>query len=173
MIIFSERCVNFSYSTVLLLTSKYYLKKKRVRSSVKKAANIFIITAILMVATMSQIHLWKCLINGDLLLSPGCKSEVVEQTCCSAYETTQVTTTDDKCCEKIQSAKDFTLEKVDSSLTAKERQVADISCLYLVNQKHKLHLKERFDYFNDLSPPSISEHPKQVNLQITHCSFLC
>ena len=172
MIIFSERCVNFSYSTVLLLTSKYYLKKKRVRSSVKKAANIFIITAILMVATMSQIHLWKCLINGDLLLSPGCPTEQVSDSCCESQNLHESLFEEIDCCQKIHSAVDLNLDLIQSSLSANEKQVSTNHHFSLAQNSALFLHNHHINHFNNLPPPKIPLR-QTTPIHITICSFLC
>lgn len=138
----------------------------------KKATSIFVLTAVILMTTLSHVQLWKCLVNGDLLLSPECISEVIVQSCCSPGETHTLTIVDDTCCEKIHSIMGLNLEKADSSNNVREHRVIYTASAYLNTQGETLHLKKRLAYFNSLPPPEILLD-NQSPLFISNCSFLC
>ena len=167
----ANRCVNFLLSIVSLLTRKDYLKKKQTRDLVKKAANILILTAVILVTTVSHLQLWQCLINGELLLNPECTIKTV--TCCSMFTENETVITDIDCCEKILVTNSFTMEKVDSSLTAKERKVIDFDISFLSGLRLSDHLQSTIDYFNNLPPPGLKVTPNTTPKHISLCSFTC
>ena len=167
----TNRCVNFILSIVSLLTRKDYLKKKQTRDLVKKAANILILTAVIIVTTASHLQLWQCLVNGELLLNPECKIKTV--TCCSMYTGNEAVITDTECCEKVLVINSFNMDKVDPSLTTKERKVIDFDISFLSDLRLSDHLQSTIDYFNNLPPPGLQVTPNTTPKHISLCSFTC
>lgn len=137
----------------------------------KKTIHIFIVTAIFLATTLSHVQLWKCLINGDLLLSPGCLVKVEEKTCCQESSGDHEAISDEDCCEKISCAKQLNFENIDITTTPKERKVST-SELFLISVCDSFSITKNVDFFNNLPPPDYLTKNNSP-LFITLCSFLC
>ena len=139
----------------------------------KRTVNILIISSVLIVTTLSNMPLWKCLINGDLLLTPGCTIETLNQDCCNALKSSETTLTDSDCCKKIHSSQEFNLDNAQPSLNGKERKVLDFNPALMANISLHSPLKESINFFNNLPPPGRKILAPANPLHIYISSFLC
>ena len=138
----------------------------------KKTLNILVLTAMLVVTTIGNMQLWKCLTNGDILWDNGCAIELLYNTCCKSAEKSDEVTIDSKCCEIIDITTDLTMDRFQPSLAGKDRKTVDFSVFLASENEVFTHLKNKVHFFNNLPPP---EEPllTKLPLHLTHCSFLC